>query len=72
MVTIRFKLSDLGTVKVPVTIPIRFERILELCAEQTGRPIGAVLAVRNEKVINLLDKIEEDDVIDVYPALSGG
>ncbi|BHH85300.1 hypothetical protein [Desulforhopalus sp. 52FAK] len=72
MVTVRFKLSELGTVEIPITVPTRFERILELCAEHTGRPVGSVLAVRNEKVINLLDKIEEDDVIDVYPALSGG
>jgi len=72
LVTVRFKLSNIGTVEIAVTYPTPFEQILETCAEKTGSPIGSVLAVRNEKVINLLDKIEEDDVIDVYPALSGG
>ena len=72
MVTIRFKLSDRGTIELPVTIPTTFQRVLEMCEELTDSSIGSVLAVRNEKVLNLLDKIEKDDVIDVYPALSGG
>ena len=72
MVTVRFKLSDRGTIELPVTIPLTFQQVLEMCEEAIGNSIGPVLAVRNEKVLNLLDKVEEDDVIDVYPALSGG
>jgi sulfur carrier protein ThiS len=43
-----------------------------MCAETTGTAVGPVLAVKNEKVLNLQDEVEENDVIDVYPALSGG
>lgn len=71
MVTVRFKLSDLRSAVLPLTMPTQFEKVLEMCAEHTGSPIGPVIAVTNEKVINLQDKVE-DDIIDVYPALSGG
>lgn len=72
MVTVRFKLSDLGTVELNIPSPVKFERILKMCSEKTGCTIGPVVAVRNEKVLNLQDNVERDDVADVYPAISGG
>jgi hypothetical protein len=72
VVTIRFKLSDLGTVELSITSPVKFRRILRLCSEKTGSTIGPVIAVRNEKVLGLQDNVDLDDVIDAYPALSGG
>lgn len=72
MVTLRFKLSELDTVQLSIDQPVEFSKVLELCSEKTATNLGSVIAVRNGKVLNLQDIINLEDVVDVFPAISGG
>jgi sulfur carrier protein ThiS len=72
VVTVNFKLSSLGSVQVDIAHPTTFERILDQCALRTGSTVGSVIATRDGKVLGLQEIVEKADVIDVYPAISGG
>jgi len=72
LVTLRFKLSELGTVELTLERPVEFRTVLERCSQQTGTSLGSVIAVRSGKVLNLQDIVYTDDVVDVFPAISGG
>lgn len=72
MVTLRFKLSELGTVTLSIVQPTDFKKVLEMVSAMSGTTLGAVMAVRNGKVLNLQELVYTDDVIDVFPAISGG
>lgn len=72
MVTVNFKLSGLGSLQSDLIAPTKFAIILEQCALKTGQDFGSVIAVRNGKVLSLRDAVTEGDVIDVFPAISGG
>ena len=72
MVTLHFKLSSLGSVQLDIAAPVTFKEVLEECALMRGSEIGAVIAVKNGRVVGLQDRVDSGDSIDVYPALSGG
>ena len=72
MVTVNFKLSSIGSVQVDIDASTTFELVLDQCALKTGATVGSVIAVRSGKVLGLQQIVEKDDVIDVYPAISGG
>lgn len=72
MVTVNFKLSDLGRVQLNIVAPTTFEEVLKLCALKNGSSVGSVIAVKNGKVFSLQETVKSGDVIDVYPAISGG
>lgn len=72
MVTINFKLSDLGSVQLDIVEPTTFENLLEQFAAKNGSTVGAVIAVKNGKVFGLQETVDNGDIIDVYPAISGG
>ncbi len=72
MVTVHFKLSDLGRVQLDIVAPTTFENLLEQCALKSGSKVGSVIAVKNGKVFGLQETVENGDFIDVYPAISGG
>jgi sulfur carrier protein ThiS len=72
MVTVTFKLSDLGTVSLEIDEPVPFSTVLHLCAQKTGAEIGGVIAVRNGRLISQKDLVHSNDQVDVFPALSGG
>ncbi len=74
MVTVHFKLSDLGCVQLDIAEPTTFEKVLEQCAlnNASTSTVGSVIAVKNGKVFGLQETVENGDVIDVYPAISGG
>lgn len=72
MVTVRFKLSEIGTIELSIAHPTDFKKVLEMCSDTTGTTLGSVMAVRNGKVLNLQELVYTDDVIDVFPAISGG
>lgn len=72
MVTVNFKLSDKGTMKLDVSKPESFTSILERCVTCPEREVGAFIAVRDNRVIAGEDIILDFDEIDVFPALSGG
>jgi len=72
MVTLTFKLSEIGTVSLDVDESVPFSRVLQLCAQKTGVEIGGVIAVRNGRLISGKDLVHSGDQVDVFPALSGG
>ena len=72
MVTLHFKMSDRGIVQLNIVAPTTFENLLEQFAFKSGSTVGSVIAVKNGKVFGLQETVENGDVIDVYPAISGG
>jgi sulfur carrier protein ThiS len=72
MVKVTFKLSDAGTVNLEIDQPVKFDKVKERAAQIAGIQLGGCIAVRNGKVITAGDLIEQNDEIDVFPAISGG
>ena len=72
MVTIIFRLSDVGEVQLPFERSETLALILQKSSEKAGVELGGVIAVRGGRVITSEDKVERNDVIEVFPALSGG
>ncbi len=72
MVTIRFKLSEAEPVRLEVDMPARLEEVLPQAAAQANVELGGYIAIRNGEVITSDHLVESTDVIDVFPALSGG
>lgn len=72
MVTVVFKLSEIGTVSLDINEPVPFSRVLQLCAQKTAADIGGVIAVRDGKLISQEDLVHNGDQVDVFPSISGG
>jgi sulfur carrier protein ThiS len=72
MVTVAFKLSEIGTVSLDIDEPVPFSRVLHLCAQKTSTDIGGVIAVRDGRLLSQEDLVHNGDHIDVFPAISGG
>ncbi|WP_136806228.1 MoaD/ThiS family protein [Desulfosediminicola flagellatus] len=67
-----FKLSDVGPLSLNIDFPETLDNILEMCAGQLEKPVGSVIVVRAGQVVPNKAQIEPNDVLDVYPAISGG
>ena len=72
MVKLNFKLADTEPLHLDIGRPERLEKILELTNDTLGEPIGSVLVIRAGKVCGKQVLIEPNDILDIYPALSGG
>jgi len=72
MVTLRFKLSDIGTIRLDIEGPESFAAILQRCAAETAAEIGDVIATRDGKVLAPESPVQDNDLIDVFPAIAGG
>lgn len=72
MVTVNFKLSEAGSVRLDIAGPEKLEQVLEQCAARAGIELGGVIAVRNGRVITVQNLVADGDEIDVFPAISGG
>lgn len=72
MVAIAFRLSEVGRVELTLTGPERWESILQRCIAKSGVDPGAVISVRRGTVLSNDDLIEDNDEVDVFPAISGG
>ncbi len=72
MVTVNFKLTDLGPVCLDTDRPEKLEIIFSLCPAEHAKKIGSVIVIRSGKVIGKEALVEPNDILDVYPALSGG
>jgi len=72
MVKVTFKLSDAGTVNLEIDQPVKFDEVLKKSALKANVELGGFIAVRNGKVITADDFVEQNDEIDVFPAISGG
>jgi sulfur carrier protein ThiS len=65
-------MSDLGVVELNIEESQTFENVLKICSASTGTNIDSVIAVRSGKVLNLQDIVNIGEVVDVFPAISGG
>lgn len=72
MVTIYFKLSSVGKVELPLATKITWEQVLTKCAESHAVDASGIIAVLDGKVLSTYDLISDGDVINVFPAISGG
>jgi molybdopterin converting factor small subunit len=72
MVSITFKLSEIGRMEIPLAGPEKWQTLVDLCAARAGVELGGILAVRGGTLLRGHDLVEDGDEIDVFPAISGG
>ncbi len=72
MVTVNFKLMDIGTITVDIHKPETMVKVLQLCDTTPGVDFATIMAVRNSTIVKRDDLVEDGDVIYVFPAISGG
>ena len=72
MVTVNFKLTDIGKIKIPFVKRETLATELQQCRRQSGIELGGIIAVRCGKVMSTNDLVRDGDEIDVFPAISGG
>lgn len=72
MVTFNFKLREIGSIQFPLSEPDELDTVVQKCAAAEGVNLGGYIAVRGSKVIGAKTRIEDGDVIDILPAISGG
>ncbi|NOR26349.1 MAG: hypothetical protein GQ542_18565 [Desulforhopalus sp.] len=72
MVSVNFKLSDIGRIEVCLEKYETLATVLEQCTAQSGIELGGIIAIRGGKVLKKSDLVKDQDEIDVFPAISGG
>ena len=72
MVTFNFKLREMGSVRFPLSRPDELDIVLQQYAAAEGVNLGGYIAIRRSKVIGAKTLIENGDVVDILPAISGG
>ena len=72
MVTVNFKLTDIGRIEIALVKQETLATVLQQCRRQAGIELGGIIAVRCGKVITKNDLVQDGDEIDVFPAISGG
>ena len=72
MVTFNFKLTERGVVHFPLSRPERLDTVLQQCAAAEGIKLGGYITIREGKVITGKSLIVDGNMIDVFPAISGG
>ena len=72
MVTIHFKLTDIGRLEVAIEKPETLVAVLRQCTAQAGLELGGIIAIREGVVLQDSDLVRDGDEIAVFPALSGG
>lgn len=72
MVTITFKISELGIVKVNLNRKMKLSEVLDEIHHNYDEKMGDIIAIRSNKVMRLDDIVNDDDEIVIFPALSGG
>ena len=72
MVTLFFRLTEAGKVEIEISEPQQLDVVLQKGAVQAGIEIGDYLAVRDGNVIKGDTVVSEGDLVDIFPAISGG
>ena len=72
MVSVNFKLTDIGRIEVSLKKRETLETLLLKCSAQSGIEFGGTIAIRGGRVLKGSDLVEDHDEIDVFPAISGG
>jgi len=72
LVTLKFKLSDRDDLVVSLSETETLGDLLSRVSRETGTELGGVIAVRQGKVMARSQIVEDQDIIEIYPAISGG
>ena len=72
MVSVNFKLFDLGRIEVCIERPEPLGTVLQRCVATADIELGAIIAIRGGVVIQGSQLVEDGDSIDIFPAISGG
>ena len=72
MVTVNFKLMDIGTITVDIHKPETMAKVLQLCRTKPSVDFTTIMAVRNSTIVKSDDLVVDGDVIAIFPAISGG
>jgi molybdopterin converting factor small subunit len=72
MVTFNFKLTERGIVNCPISRAERLDVVLQQYTAEEGIDLGGYIAVREGKVMKGKSLINDGDMIDIFPAISGG
>lgn len=72
MVTLHFKLSELGSVTLDIDQPEQLASLVQRCAAGSDNDPGGYIAVRNGRVLKGDSLIEDEDTVTILPAISGG
>ncbi len=72
MVSIHFRLTDIGRLEVHIEKPETLAAVLRLCTAQADFELGGIIAIRKGRVLKENDLVQDGDEIDIFPALSGG
>lgn len=72
MVSIHFKLTDIGRLHLRIEQPETLAAVLRQCTAQTDFELGGIIAIRKGTVLKENDLVQDGDEIDIFPALSGG
>ena len=72
MVSIHFKLTDIGRLEVRIEKPETLTAVLQQCTAQVDFELGGIIAIRKGRVLKESDIVQDGDEIDIFPALSGG
>ena len=72
MVTVNFKLMDIGTITVDIHKPEPMAKVLQLCGTTPSVDFATIIAVRNSRIVKRDEMVEDGDSIDIFPAISGG
>ena len=72
MVSVNFKLTDIGRVEVRLEKHETLGAVLQQCTVLAGIELGGIIAIRGGKVLKENDLVKDRDEIDVFPAISGG
>lgn len=72
MVTLTFKLTEVGRVGIDLPTSLPLAEVVERGAAASGYRPGGYIAVRDGRVIAPDTMVVDGDQIDIFPALSGG
>lgn len=72
MVTFNFKLTERGIVNRPISRAEQLNVVLQQYTAEEGIDLGGYIAVREGKVMKGESLINDGDMIDIFPAISGG
>jgi len=72
MVTLIFKLSEIGTIRLETSGADSLAAVLGRLSAERGAEIGDIMAIKNGRVLADWEVLKDGDVIEIFPALSGG
>lgn len=69
---INFKMNEVGEVRLTLDEPETWEKLLSRCVVAKQINPRGLIAVRSGRILLPHDKVTDGDVLEVFPAISGG